>query len=116
MLIFCATQDMVDYLTPLLASVLSEKDTIEESSDEDEEEKEEDQDQFKIRSNVHFFRLHGNMTQKVFFVENSSLCILLKKIVTIKTHLKIVACICFRTELRCSKLFGTRTLEFCCAR
>jgi hypothetical protein len=66
MLIFCATQDMVDYMTPLLASVLSQKDTIEESSDEENEEKDEEkQNDFKIRSNIHFFRLHGNMTQKV---------------------------------------------------
>jgi hypothetical protein len=68
MLIFCATQDMVDYLTPLLASVLSQKDTIEESSDEEDEEKEEDdEEKFRINSNILFFKLHGNMTQKVYF-------------------------------------------------
>lgn len=70
MLIFCATQDMVDYMTPLLATVLSQKDTIDEenSDDEDEEKEGKNENDFKIRSNIQFFRLHGNMTQKVLSV------------------------------------------------
>ncbi|XP_059487931.1 probable ATP-dependent RNA helicase DDX31 [Neocloeon triangulifer] len=68
MLIFCATQDMVDYLTPLLASALSQKDTTEESSDEDDDDEEAEAKEEKkssiLSTNIHFFRLHGNMTQK----------------------------------------------------
>lgn len=43
MLIFCATQDMVDFHTELLARVLGGSAQV----------------------NVEFFKLHGNMTQKV---------------------------------------------------
>jgi ATP-dependent RNA helicase DDX31/DBP7 len=43
MLIFCATQDMVDFHTELLALVLGASAQV----------------------NVEFFKLHGNMTQKV---------------------------------------------------
>ncbi|XP_065345711.1 probable ATP-dependent RNA helicase DDX31 [Cloeon dipterum] len=67
MLIFCATQDMVDYLTPLLASALSQKDTTEESSDEEgdnDEEAEDEKNLSGINTKIQFFRLHGNMTQK----------------------------------------------------
>ncbi|KAK7793304.1 hypothetical protein R5R35_007629 [Gryllus longicercus] len=59
MLLFCATQDMVDYLTELLTVVLSRKDTDEqEGSDEDDD----PEDSYNV--GVDFFRLHGQMDQK----------------------------------------------------
>jgi hypothetical protein len=71
MLVFCATQDMVDYLTPLLAVCLAQEDTTERDDEEESEEEEEEdvqrtEDRMKIKSNIRFFRLHGNMSQKVF--------------------------------------------------
>lgn len=126
MLIFCATQDMVDYMTPLLASVLSQKDTIEESSDEENEEKnEEKQNDFKIRSNIHFFRLHGNMTQKVhsawdnYFSHLSCLWHIYFILQNSAGHCFnncVCICHCCRTGQRFSKLFGILMLAFCCAR
>jgi superfamily II DNA/RNA helicase len=46
MLIFCATQDMVDFHTELLSRVLGVSDHV----------------------TVSFFKLHGSMTQKVCWV------------------------------------------------
>ncbi|GLG99734.1 Probable ATP-dependent RNA helicase CG8611 [Gryllus bimaculatus] len=59
MLLFCATQDMVDYLTELLTVVLSRKDTDEQEGSNGDDDPE---DSFNV--GVDFFRLHGQMDQK----------------------------------------------------
>ncbi|XP_011256836.2 probable ATP-dependent RNA helicase CG8611 [Camponotus floridanus] len=51
-LIFMATQDMVDYHTEILSSILTE--SVDDNDDEDSD----------PLVNVEFFKLHGNMTQK----------------------------------------------------
>ncbi|XP_034950923.1 probable ATP-dependent RNA helicase CG8611 isoform X2 [Chelonus insularis] len=51
-LIFMATQDMVDYYIDILSSVLTES------------EEEEDEEELEPLVDVEFFKLHGNMTQK----------------------------------------------------
>lgn len=51
MLVFMATQDMVDYYTEILSAVLTKHD----------EEEDEDSDPLV---NVEFLKLHGNMSQK----------------------------------------------------
>ncbi|KAF4532768.1 hypothetical protein B566_EDAN003548 [Ephemera danica] len=66
-LVFCATQDMVDYLTPLLATCLATQDSTEETEEEDsdgEVESGEANLNVKIKTDIKFFRLHGSMGQK----------------------------------------------------
>ncbi|XP_046403874.1 probable ATP-dependent RNA helicase DDX31 [Ischnura elegans] len=62
LLVFCGTQDMVDYLTDLLAYVLgipaSSKNEHAVNDDDDDEEFEGER-----LTDVEFFKLHGNMTQ-----------------------------------------------------
>ncbi|XP_071455157.1 ATP-dependent DNA helicase DDX31 [Hetaerina americana] len=58
LLVFCATQDMVDYITDLLAYVLGVPDS---SKNDDAEDDDEDEDERLVE--VEFFKLHGNMSQ-----------------------------------------------------
>ncbi|XP_066999198.2 ATP-dependent DNA helicase DDX31 [Anabrus simplex] len=55
MLLFCATQDMVDYFTELFTSVLSRSDQDDDDSDDEGS---------SPTVDVEFFHLHGNMSQK----------------------------------------------------
>ncbi|XP_063235880.1 probable ATP-dependent RNA helicase DDX31 [Bacillus rossius redtenbacheri] len=60
MLVFCATQDMVDFLTALLSSVLASprNSAADDSLDDDEEE------DCDVLVDVEFLKLHGNISQK----------------------------------------------------
>ena len=84
MLIFCATQDMVDFHTELLSRVLGLSDHVD----------------------VSFFKLHGSMTQKVCRCADgvdyscSVVCVLTSM------------CVCFRNAQMCLRRFELLMLAF----
>lgn len=121
MLIFMATQDMVDFHTEMLSTVLGtrEKKTgeVDEDSDlEDEygllkkkdENEEDDKDPSLV--DIEFFKLHGNMTQKertdVFKTFRSATSGVLLCTVRTKTFI-----LNYYTTLHCPKI---QLFYYCC--